>query len=296
MCSIPEAASLTGKVCDSPQVPVTSSRITIFSACSEVVHGKSSTAGLLGEGSAITLDAPQNPLRRGMLGKRSPGHRRMSCERPEQPSLEGDREGGGGGRGWDSGLTSVKSRLHSCGAATTGGGGPSPPLPPAAAGRESGGTSSHLQRSPVRLAVNSRSARTRVLPAGGSLMEADSLTTRPRVPVSFPEPWHHRPNAHESEQTSGDGGGQGGPARCSPWGRRVGHDRAPEQHSCRNAHQEKQGDPGSAGRGGLFQKPSVRPAPLANPWQTGENTCYVVSASTVKPCPQGAHSPGDTDP
>ena len=29
---------------------------------------------------------------------------------------------------------------------------------------------------------------------------------------------------NEFEQTSGDGEGEGGPARCSPWGRRVGHD------------------------------------------------------------------------
>ena len=99
MCSIPEAAFLTGKVCDSPPVPVTSSRITIFSVCGEVVHGKSSTAGLLGEGSEITLDAPQNPLCRGMLGKRSPGHGGMSCESPEQPSLEGDGEGRGRRKG-----------------------------------------------------------------------------------------------------------------------------------------------------------------------------------------------------
>ena len=29
---------------------------------------------------------------------------------------------------------------------------------------------------------------------------------------------HHRLNAHESEQTLGDGGGQGSLACCSPWG------------------------------------------------------------------------------
>lgn len=89
----------------------------------------------------------------------------------------GEEEGTG-----DSGLTSVKSRLHSCGAATTGGGGggPQPPTSPCRQlDTEGGGTFSRLQRSTVRLAVNSRSARTRVLPAGGSLMEADSLTTRP---------------------------------------------------------------------------------------------------------------------
>ena len=30
--------------------------------------------------------------------------------------------------------------------------------------------------------------------------------------------WHHRLNGHESEQTQGDGEGQGSPACCSPWG------------------------------------------------------------------------------
>ena len=30
--------------------------------------------------------------------------------------------------------------------------------------------------------------------------------------------WHHRLNTHESEQTLGDGGGQGSLACCSPWG------------------------------------------------------------------------------
>ena len=32
--------------------------------------------------------------------------------------------------------------------------------------------------------------------------------------------WHHRLNGHESEQTPGDGEGQGSLACCSPWGRR----------------------------------------------------------------------------
>ena len=32
--------------------------------------------------------------------------------------------------------------------------------------------------------------------------------------------WHHRLNEHESEQTPGDGGGQGSLACCSPWGRK----------------------------------------------------------------------------
>ena len=30
--------------------------------------------------------------------------------------------------------------------------------------------------------------------------------------------WHHRRIGHESEQTLGDGDGQGGLACCSPWG------------------------------------------------------------------------------
>ena len=30
--------------------------------------------------------------------------------------------------------------------------------------------------------------------------------------------WHHRLNRHESEQTLGNGEGQGSPAFCSPWG------------------------------------------------------------------------------
>ena len=32
--------------------------------------------------------------------------------------------------------------------------------------------------------------------------------------------WHHQINAHESEQTPGDGEGQGSLACCSPWGRK----------------------------------------------------------------------------
>ena len=35
--------------------------------------------------------------------------------------------------------------------------------------------------------------------------------------------WHHRLDGHELEQAPGVGGGQGGLACCSPWGRRVGH-------------------------------------------------------------------------
>ena len=30
--------------------------------------------------------------------------------------------------------------------------------------------------------------------------------------------WHHRLNVRESEQTLGDGGGQGSLVCCSPWG------------------------------------------------------------------------------
>ena len=30
--------------------------------------------------------------------------------------------------------------------------------------------------------------------------------------------WHHWPNGHESEQTLGDGEGQGSLVYCSPWG------------------------------------------------------------------------------
>ena len=32
--------------------------------------------------------------------------------------------------------------------------------------------------------------------------------------------WHHLLNGHESEQTLGDGEGQGSLACCSPWGRK----------------------------------------------------------------------------
>ena len=39
-------------------------------------------------------------------------------------------------------------------------------------------------------------------------------------------------NGHEFEQTPGDGEGQGSLACCSPWGHRVGHDRAPEEQVC----------------------------------------------------------------
>ena len=36
--------------------------------------------------------------------------------------------------------------------------------------------------------------------------------------------WHHQLNGRESEQTLGDGEGQGSLACCSPRGHRVGHD------------------------------------------------------------------------
>ena len=35
--------------------------------------------------------------------------------------------------------------------------------------------------------------------------------------------WHNCPDGCESEQVPGAGDGQGDLARCSPWGRRVGH-------------------------------------------------------------------------
>ena len=41
--------------------------------------------------------------------------------------------------------------------------------------------------------------------------------------------WHHRCNGCELGQTLADGEGQGGLARCSPWGRRVGHDLVTKQ-------------------------------------------------------------------
>ena len=31
--------------------------------------------------------------------------------------------------------------------------------------------------------------------------------------------WHHRPDGHEFQQAPRTGGGQGGLACCSPWGR-----------------------------------------------------------------------------
>ena len=40
---------------------------------------------------------------------------------------------------------------------------------------------------------------------------------------------HYQLNGHEFEQTLGDSEGQGNPACCSPWGRRVTYDLATEQ-------------------------------------------------------------------
>ena len=40
---------------------------------------------------------------------------------------------------------------------------------------------------------------------------------------------HYQLSGHEFEQTPGDGEGQGSLARCSPWGRKLGHDLATNQ-------------------------------------------------------------------
>ena len=40
--------------------------------------------------------------------------------------------------------------------------------------------------------------------------------------------WYHRLNGREFEQVLGVDDGQGSLACCSPWGRRVGHDRVTE--------------------------------------------------------------------
>ena len=42
--------------------------------------------------------------------------------------------------------------------------------------------------------------------------------------------WHHRLDGREFEQALGDSEGQGGLACYSPWGCRVRHDSATEQH------------------------------------------------------------------
>ena len=41
--------------------------------------------------------------------------------------------------------------------------------------------------------------------------------------------WYHRCKGYELAQTLGDGEGQGGPARYSPWSQRVEHNWATEQ-------------------------------------------------------------------
>ena len=41
--------------------------------------------------------------------------------------------------------------------------------------------------------------------------------------------WHHLLSGHESEQTLGDGEGQGSLVCYSPWGPRFAHDLATEQ-------------------------------------------------------------------
>ena len=43
--------------------------------------------------------------------------------------------------------------------------------------------------------------------------------------------WHHQSNEHEFGQTLGDGEREGGLPCCSPWGLRVGHDRATERNN-----------------------------------------------------------------
>ena len=41
--------------------------------------------------------------------------------------------------------------------------------------------------------------------------------------------WHHRFSEHESEQTLGDGEGQGSLVCCSPWGHKESDTTATEQ-------------------------------------------------------------------
>ena len=46
--------------------------------------------------------------------------------------------------------------------------------------------------------------------------------------------WHHQLDEHESEQTVGDGEGQGSLECCSPWDCRVRYDLVTEQQcSCK---------------------------------------------------------------
>ena len=51
---------------------------------------------------------------------------------------------------------------------------------------------------------------------------------------------HHQLNGHESEQTLGDGEGQRSLVCCSPWGCRVGQDRAAEQQQRQQQNQKKE--------------------------------------------------------
>ena len=53
--------------------------------------------------------------------------------------------------------------------------------------------------------------------------------------------WHHRLIGHELGKTSGDGEGQGSLACCSPWGHRVRHDLATEQHTSTKAWNSSDG-------------------------------------------------------
>ena len=43
--------------------------------------------------------------------------------------------------------------------------------------------------------------------------------------------WHHQLDGHGFESALGVGDGQGGLACYNPWGHRVGHDLATEQHN-----------------------------------------------------------------
>ena len=52
--------------------------------------------------------------------------------------------------------------------------------------------------------------------------------------------WHHSLNGHEFEQAPGVGDGQGSLVCCSPWGHRVRHDLATEQHSFKSPTSKSQ--------------------------------------------------------
>ena len=51
--------------------------------------------------------------------------------------------------------------------------------------------------------------------------------------------WHHQLDGHDFEQALGDGDGQGSLVCSSPWGHRVGHNRAPELNKAGH-HNEKE--------------------------------------------------------